>query len=284
MPVSLRSTADQPGEARYDGQNLAVRDPDFIRRQLPWLEAVSRLYFRARISGLDQTPRDGQVIFVANHSGGVATPDSVIAAHAFWTRFGVERPIYTLSQPEVFLSPDARKLMRIGCLAATARMAQKVLAAGASLLIYPGAGHEAFRPHSRRHEVDLHDNSAYVRLALRFKAPIVPVVSLGGHDTLIVLDDGRALVEKLGLHHLGVERIPLTWSFPQGLVLGFPQNIPFPARIDVDFGAPITFSGFDAAAARDPEVIAFCHRHIERTMQATLDRLVAARRDTPPPA
>ncbi len=271
---------ERPADSRhYHGKELGVRDPDYIRTLLPALEAISRLYFRARVHGVERIPQQDPVIFVGNHSGGLATPDSVLAAHAFWTAFGVERPIYALTQRQAFWFPVLnRRLMRLGCLAATARMAQCVLQSGASLLIYPGAGHEAFRPFARRHDIDLNGNSAYVRLALRFGAPIVPVVSLGGHDSLVVLNDGRALVERLHLDRLGLERLPLIYSWPLGLTLGTHSNLPFPVRIDVDFGRPITFRGFDATAARDPGTIAFCHDHVEQVMQSTLDRMVALRK------
>lgn len=267
----------------YDGQDLDVRDPKFIREQSAALELICRYYFRARVRGLDAVPRRGPVIFVGNHSGGLSTPDSLVAAQAMWTTFGAERPIYALSQRQVFHLPIVnRHLMRIGCLAATARVAHRVLAAGASMLIYPGAGHEAYRPFWRGHKVDLNGRSAYVRLALRYGVPIVPVVSFGGHNTLLVLDDGRALVKALRLDQIGLERIPLTFQWPQGLVLGLQNGLPLPARIDVDFGGPITFAGFGRDAARDPATVRFCHDHVERTMQCMLDTLIDERKQGDP--
>ena len=171
--------------ARYDGLSLECRDPDFIRRCLPAMELVSRYYFRVRHFGLDNVPESGPVIFVGNHSGGLSTPDSMMAAHALWSRFGVERPAFGLIHPSIFrLKPFARPLTRMGGVAATPHMAHRVLQSGASLLIYPGGGDEAYRSFANRNVVDLRGRSAYVRLAMRYGAPIVPVVALGGHETL----------------------------------------------------------------------------------------------------
>jgi 1-acyl-sn-glycerol-3-phosphate acyltransferase len=169
--------------------------------------------------------------------------------------------------------------MRIGGVAATSRMAHRVLESGASMLIYPGGGDEAYRSFSRRNQVDLRGRSAYVRLAMRFGAPIVPVVALGGHETMIVLNDGEAIARKLRLDRLGIHRIPIVYSWPLGITAGFHHSLPFPARIDIAFGKPIHLQGFgrSAAGARASDA-AICHDHIERRMQAMLDALVAARR------
>ena len=265
------------GEARYDGLSLDFRDPDFIRRMLPATELVSRYYFRVRYFGLDNVPASDPVIFVGNHSGGLATPDTGMTAHAIWTRFGVERPTYGLIHPSIFLFERlARPLMRVGGVAATSRMAHRVLESGASMLIYPGGGDEAYRGFSRRNQVDLRGRSAYVRLAMRFGAPIVPIVALGGHETMIVLNDGEAIARKLRLDRLGIPRIPIVYSWPFGITAGFHHSLPFPARIDIAFGKPIRLQGFGRSGSRAADA-AICHDHIERRMQAMLDALVAAR-------
>lgn len=260
------------------GHGLGLRDPDYIRQWMPIAELVARLYFRVRFTGLETIPRHGPLIFVGNHSGGLSTPDTAMAVHGFWSHWGPEREVYGLVHPSVFRMPSmARHIVRVGGIAATSRNAARVLERGASMLIYPGAGDEAYRPYAERHRVNLGGRSAYIRLALKFGAQIVPVVCLGGHDTLIVLDDGRARAAALGLDRLGIERLPLTFAWPFGLSLGPHYHVPFPARIDVHYGPPIRFDGFDAAAARDRQTVEWCHDQVERRMQATLDALVAGR-------
>ena len=271
-------SANETDTKTLDGTNLSMRDPEYIRRQMPFIEVFSRWYFRVRVSGMENTPARGPVIFVSNHSGGITTPDSILLAHAFWSRFGPERPVYTLSQREAFGSENSREhLVKIGAVAATASVASKVLRSGASMLVYPGGGHEAYRPSTKRNEVDLNGNSAFIKLAIRFGVPIVPVACMGGHDGLVVLDDGRATAQFLGLDRLGIERLPLTVSFPYGLALGLHHYLPPPMRIDIMCGRPIHFSGFAKKDVRDGEVIKFCFDHVEQVMQNMLGQLVASR-------
>jgi hypothetical protein len=114
--------------------------------------------------------------------------------------------------------------------------------------------------------VALGGRSARVRFALRHGGTVVPVISLGGHDTLIVLDDGRVHSEAFGLDHLGLERLPAICAWPLGLDACY--HLLFPARIGISYVPPTRFDGFAAAAARDATLV-------ERRMRQTLAPLLA---------
>ena len=72
------------------------RDPDHVRKWLPFLWLMASLYFRAEVRGLERIPRKGPVLLVGNHSGGNIAPDTFIFALAFGAYFGAERPFYQL--------------------------------------------------------------------------------------------------------------------------------------------------------------------------------------------
>jgi 1-acyl-sn-glycerol-3-phosphate acyltransferase len=263
--------------AETQPEGLAARDPAYIRRILPLARVFSRLYFRPRAFGLEHMP-PGQVLLVGNHSGGLSTPDTIVVAELYWRHFGVDRPAYALVHPAAFETPHmGNHIRRVGGLPATSRMAEAVLRAGASLFVYPGAGHDAYRPWSERHRVRLGEENAYLRLALRHGIPIVPVVCNGGHETFVCLDDGEDLARALGLDKQGVERLPLTWSVPWGLSLGVHYALPLPTRIDVAFGRPIHFGGLARGGRGDRAQIDGLHRGVEAIMQRMLDDLVALR-------
>jgi 1-acyl-sn-glycerol-3-phosphate acyltransferase len=274
----LGSTLRAIADPQHNGMALDQRDPGYIRAWMTSAEWFSRYYFRVRVSGLDTVPTSGPVIFVGNHSGGLSTPDAAMAAHALWSRFGLDRPAFAMITPHVFASKSIGKhLMKVGGVAATSRMARKVLDAGASMLIYPGGGDEAYRSFWDRNVVDLRNQSAYIRLAIKYRVPIVPIVCRGGHNTLFVLSDGERITRALKLDTLGITRLPVVLGWPAGVTMGIHHTVPFPARMDLEFGPPINLDGFTPAMARDREVVAACHSHVERRMQATLDRMVQAR-------
>ena len=274
MLTIRRAESSPPDDS---GLSLLHRDPDYIRATLPVTEFFSRYYFRVRYHGLENVPAE-PALFVGNHSGGLTTPDSAMTVHALWNRLGADHPTYALIHPSIFNIPlISEPLMKVGGVAATARMAHRVLESGASMLVYPGGGDEAYRSFAQRNVVDLRGRSAYVRLAMRYGIPVVPIVALGGHNTLVVLSDGERIARALGLDRLGVPRIPVIWSLPFGITAGFHHTLPLPVRIDIAFGRPIRLQGFTDARRRPAEAVEACHLHIERRMQRMLDSLVAAR-------
>src|SRR5437588_1119190 len=66
---------------------LDARDPEYIAQTLPALRAMSRLYFRGEVRGLEHVPEDGPVLLVGNHSGGTLIADTFVFAQAFYDAF-----------------------------------------------------------------------------------------------------------------------------------------------------------------------------------------------------
>ena len=109
--------------------------------------------------------------------------------------------------------------------------------------------------------------------------PIVPAVSVGAHETLVVLSRGEGLARRLGLDkRFRVSVMPLVLGPPFGIVPGGIPTFPLPAKVTVELLDPIDFTGrFGPEAAEDPEVVDACFEELTSTMQDALDRLAAER-------
>lgn len=221
--------------------DLDARDPELIRRQLPAWWALATLWFRAEVDGLEKVP-DGPVLLVGNHSGGLLTPDTVITMLAWNAYFGVDRALYSLAHAMATGVPVLNDLTRrFGAITAGIDAAEAAFERGASVLVYPGGDREVYRPWSRRHRIDFDGRQGFLRLAHRAGVPIVPVVAEGGHDTMMVLTDGRRLARLLRLERLGrIKVLPVTLGLPFGIAVGgFPPHLPLPAKIRVQVLDPI---------------------------------------------
>ena len=259
---------------QFDGQSLLRRDPAYIRDLMPALALAWRYWFRCEASGFEHVPSKGPFLIVATHNGGINAPDTAMTLHAWFSRYGVDRPVYAWIHPSMFTVPHLNvHISKLGGVAATARMGLRVLQSGAPLLVYPGAGDDAYKPWEERHRVKLCGRDAFVRLALRLRLPVLPLVSTGAHETLMVIDDGSQRAKDWGLDKMGVERVPLTWSLPYGLSLGTPMNVPLPKRIRLRMGAPIHFAASGANPERDAQTVARCLRAVECVMQELLEGL-----------
>lgn len=220
---------------------LRDRDPEFIRAILPPLWLATTVWFRAEVNGFEHVP-DEPVLFVGNHSGGGATPDTFVFLLAYNTFFTVEgRPLYALAHDTVTAAPGVRQLIRkLGVVPAASSFSERIFASGGSALVYPGGDVEALRPWRDRNKIVFSGRSGFLRLAHRCNVKIVPVVATGGHDTLMVLNDGRRTAKLLRLDKLArVKSLPMTLSVPWGLSpLPLPQ-FPLPAKIRMQVLEPI---------------------------------------------
>lgn len=220
--------------------DFSERDPEFIRRQLPLLWLLSTLYFRAEVTGMEKVP-DGPVLFVGNHNGGSMPLDVPIFLLAFNTYYSVDRPLYALAHAMLTSAPGIGALARrFGVITAGPEAARQAFDQGASLLVYPGGDVEVMRPWTRRFEIDFDGRKGFLKLAWDAGVPIVPVVTDGMHDSLIVLTDGRKLAKALRLDKLGrIKVLPIALAAPFGITVGDLFHVPFPVKVRTNVLDPI---------------------------------------------
>src|SRR5947209_1600873 len=187
---AMRSVAGQVTK-RIPKADLDERDPDYIREQLPLLWLLASIWFRGEVRGLGNVPDDGPVLLVGNHSGGNMTPDTIVFSLAFNTYFGVERDFYQLAHNLVLSMPGLAGLRKFGTVAASHENARKALRSGAALLVYPGGDLEVHRPSWQGNRVDFGGRKGFIELALDQDVPVVPAVSIGGHETALFLSRRR---------------------------------------------------------------------------------------------
>jgi 1-acyl-sn-glycerol-3-phosphate acyltransferase len=220
---------------------LRERDPEFIRLVLPSLWLASTVWFRAEVNGFENVP-DEPVLFVCNHSGGGSTPDTFVFLLAYNTYFTVEgRPLYALAHDTITAAPGIGALTRkLGVVPAASSFAERIFEIGGSALVYPGGDVEALRPWRDRHKIVFSGRKGFLKLAHSSGVKIMPVVATGGHDTLVVLNDGRRAAKLLRLDKLArVKSLPMTLSIPWGLS-PFPlPHFPLPAKIRMQVLEPI---------------------------------------------
>jgi 1-acyl-sn-glycerol-3-phosphate acyltransferase len=211
-------------------------DPEYIRKTLPTMRMFSDVYHRAEVRDLGNLPKQGPVLIVGNHSGGTLISDSFVFAQAFYDRFGPVRRFHQLAHDLVFKVPGVRAtLSRYGTVPASPDNMKRALDLGAALLVYPGGDHESYRPSWESAEVDFAGRTGFVKLALEYGTPIVPLVAIGGQETALFLGQGRQIASLLQLDRLArVKVFPAQVGPPYGLtVLDLPGRFPLPAKITV---------------------------------------------------
>ncbi|MCB0976652.1 MAG: acyltransferase family protein [Acidimicrobiales bacterium] len=262
-----------------DGATRITRDPELLRRARPLLERYAS-YFRPEVRGFDRLPETGPMLVVGNHSGGQLPPDIPILVTAWWRERGTDEPLHFLIHSLVLNLPGIGAILgRGGAVEANPKRAEEVLDEGGVLIDYPGGDHEVFRPWKDRNRIDFGGRTGFVRLALRAGVPVVPAVSVGAHETVVVLNRGEGIARRLGLDkRFRVSVMPLVFGPPFGIVPGGIPTWPLPAKVTVELLEPIDWSErFGPEAAQDREVVQACYDEVTGKMQDALDRLAAER-------
>jgi 1-acyl-sn-glycerol-3-phosphate acyltransferase len=256
---------------------LEMRDPDFIRATLPAYRALTQLYFRTKVRGLERIP-DGPSLLVGNHSGGTLIADTFAFAYEFIDHFGPDRLFHQLAHDMVFKIPGLVTVPKYGTVPANHENARRALERGAALLVYPGGDYESYRPTTHANRVEFGGRSGFVKTALDADVPIVPVVAIGGQETALFLTRGEGAAKALQLDKLfRLKVLPLQVAPPYGLtVLDMPGRIPLPAQITLQVLPPMDLR---AEFGDDPDRREV-YEAITAEMQRTLDEL-AAERDLP---
>jgi 1-acyl-sn-glycerol-3-phosphate acyltransferase len=267
-----------PAAAKPEGPGFA-RDPDFIARALPVMERLCA-YFRPEVRGFDENvPEEGPFLAVGNHSGGPFTPDMYILMTA-WFRRRLHQPAYGLMHSAALSIPVVGStLARLGAVEAGHGNAEQALRRGAAVLVYPGGDWEVFRPYWHRNRIDFRQRHGFVRLALRMQVPVVPIVSIGSHESVFVLTRGEGIARALGMHRIRTKVFPIVVGLPWGVAPGWIPPIPLPAKVTLEVSPPLDWpSRYGPEAADDDAVVEACFKEVTGTMQGVLDGLAAERR------
>ncbi len=262
-------------------QVLDQRDPEVLQSFLPVWQFLYDWYFRVETEGWDQIPQKGSFLLVGSHNGGLASPDLSMFLYDWIRRFGAERPAYGLMQREAFTSAGMlTSVARVGAVPATVTMATTALNRESPVLVYPGGVDDLFRPYSKRNQIELAGRKGFIKLALRENVPIIPIISAGAHETLVVLTDCKELMYFLRELNLVDTSTPITRVFPiylglpWGIGIGFAPNLPLPTKIYTKVCSPIYFERSGREAARDRAYVDACYQQVYQTMQTALDQLV----------
>lgn len=265
---------------RVDPDEVAEPDRELAQVIRPILDAISRYYFRAEVIGLDSIPSTGSALLVANHNGGITSFDPLLLGLRWYERTGGQDFVRFLGHDLMTVIPVLGELLlRLGMIRASHRVADRALAAGHKVLVFPGGNYEAFRPFSERHQVELHGRTGFVRLALRHRCPVLPVLFLGGHETFFVLSRGERLARWTGAKRLlRSDSFPLFLGLPWGVGLGPIFHLPLPAKLLVQIGEPLDLHAHLQGPADDPAALQQLSRLVQSRLQQLMDRQAARRR------
>lgn len=247
-------------------------DADLAARVVvPVLKPLYDQWFRVEVNGVDNIPGDGGALLVANHAGGLWALDAVMTAVAVHTEHPAGRFLRMLGADLVFSTPGLGALARkAGSTRACTADAERLLAAGELVGVWPEGFKGVGKPFSERYKLQRFGRGGFVHAAIKTGVPIIPVSIIGSEEIHPVLGNAKTVARILNLPYF-----PLTPTFPWLGPLGM---VPLPSKWYIEFGAPIHTEELRSDAADDTEVVFEITDRVRETIQSSLYRLLVQRR------
>lgn len=250
---------------------------DAIARAMAAVAAVGdefvRRYHRLDIDSTIETPTD-PVLFVANHGFGGVVDLNVFAVRAALDELHLDRPLTILTHQLAWTLGVGRLFEPLGARPASRDSAVEAFEAGHHVLVFPGGDKDAAKSFDERNLVKFDGRTGFAKLALEQKVPIVPVVTAGAGESLLVLSSGERLARALRLDKiLRVKALPVSVSVPWGLnvgAVGMLPYLPLPTKLVTRVLAPMI-------AADDETAEQFAGR-VESAMQDAMTELTRDRK------
>jgi 1-acyl-sn-glycerol-3-phosphate acyltransferase len=276
-------------------RDLEKVDPEFAGKIAPFLRGLYDYYFRCDVKGWENVPAD-KALYVGNHNG-LLTFEVLMLFYAWWDKYHGARRALGLAHAIALDNPFFRWIIpRLGAIPADPDLARDALERGYSLLVYPGGEKESFRPYKQRKEIDFYQRKGFIRLALKAKVPVVPIVSVGAHETYVILDRGEEIAKKLGLYdRMRLHGVPVTyrglfflWCMVTGVFTFFPLLlapmaftsifIPLPAKMTFRILEPIDVCSMVSPEYSEEDNLQRIYDHILEVMRKVHDEEYSKRR------
>ena len=235
------------------------------RGYLEYLRFLRR-YHRFSAEGGERLLTPGPKLVIGYHGRGLPMDLAMLGLMIFEAKGYLPRSI---THAAFHTLPVARHLFPYwGAIPGDGPELAEAVGRGEVILLTPGGTQEGLRSFRERYVVNWGERRGYLRLALKYRIPLVPVASSGVDDRFIGLNDG----------HAWGKRLKLPGQIPAWIGLGvgvFPLALPLPSRIHTVVGEPILVATAPGEEPREKEHFEELHRRTTREVQALLD---AARR------
>lgn len=220
-------------------------------------------WHRYSVEGVEHLLEPGAALLVGYHGRPVAH-DLCMLQIRLEERHGITaHPIMHAAAAQTPVLRHAVKAM--GMVTGDGPELAAAVAQGHKLMVTPGGTHEGCRPWTQRYRVDWGGRTGYVKLALKYRLPLVPAAGIGVDDTYVGLNDGDDWARRLG----APAGLPVWLGVgPFGL---WPLSPPFPVTIRTRVGAPMRAHLDRPVDPKDKAALAAVDAEVRAAVQALLD-------------
>ncbi len=198
-----------------------------VRHTLGLGKLLYEKYFRVEAIGLENIPKEGRLLVVANHSGQLPL-DGILLAYAMLTNTHGPRAAKAMMERFIPTVPFISVLFsQIGGIVGDPVNCQRMLNMEEAIIVFPEGSRGISKPFKKRYKLQKF-GTGFMNLAVRNDTPVVPVGIVGMEESILSL----GTLDGLG-KSLGTPAIPMLLPFV------------FPTKVYIHFGKPMYFENKD---------------------------------------
>lgn len=184
-------------------------------------------YFRVEAHGVENVPAEGPVLIIANHSGQLPI-DGLLVGYALASR--EQQPRIPRAMIERFFPTVpwlGNLLNEFGAVLGDPVNCAKMLANDEAVIVFPEGVRGSGKLYRDRYQLKRFGNG-FMHLAMKYKAPIVPVGVVGCEETIPAIANIKPLAKALGIPYAPVA-----------------MPVVLPAKVHLNFGPPMYFDDLE---------------------------------------
>ena len=184
-------------------------------------------YFQVQAHGVENIPAEGPVLIIANHSGQLPI-DGLLIGYALASREKDARIPRAMIERFFPTVPWLGNLLNeVGAVLGDPVNCAKMLANDEAVIVFPEGVRGSGKLYQDRYQLKRFGNG-FMHLAMKYKAPIVPVGVVGCEETIPAIANIKPLAKALGIPYAPVA-----------------MPVVLPAKVHLNFGAPMYFDDLE---------------------------------------
>jgi 1-acyl-sn-glycerol-3-phosphate acyltransferase len=199
-------------------------------------DPLYRYWFRVEWEGLENIPRDGGALLVANHAAAIPS-DAPVIMHGIEKE--LQRPVYGLAENLLRALPVVGTLWsRFGGVPAHPDNAYRLMHDDHQLvLVFPEGTKGTGKLYKDRYKLNRFGRGGFVEIAMRSDVPVVPIAVVGAEESMPIVWKSPQLAKLLNIPYFPVTANMLMFG-PAGLMLYLPAKFKLRVLPPVHFDVP----------------------------------------------
>jgi len=231
-----------------------------------WFAFLRNIYWRIDCEGMENIPDTGGALYISNHRGFMPLDAVMHLSLVLTHRRRVIRFLIIHSLLRIPVLCDF--LTKVGGVVASQENAARLFDEGNLIGVFPEGIRGTFQPYKQTHQLRDFAKSAFVKMAIEFQAPIIPVPVIGHSEIFPILAriDSSWVTRELGWPYL-----PIAPMFPLA-------PVPLPSKWHVRVLQPVTLTGLSPADADNVKIVRDVSRYFQNIMQTNIDQMKSRRK------